>query len=92
MGTALSGPLAFLVAIACATVGVASASPAAQRRAARALAALGACGTFGMLGEPITYQVLSRSGWDGKKAAIILANVVLPASLAGLAWRTVTGS
>jgi hypothetical protein len=91
MGTALSGPLAFVAAIAvAATVAATSPNRDKRRRANGALAALGACGTFGMLGEPITYRVLRRPGRNKAKAAMVLANVVLPASMSGRAWRLAT--
>ena len=86
MGTALSGPLAFLVAIASAAAVTATSSNRETRvRANAALTLLGACGTVGMLGEPITYRVLRRPKRHRVEAGIVVGNVVLPASIA---WRS----
>lgn len=76
-GTALSPGLAMLFAQSILTVFSTRAGKVGAVGDA-GLTVLGAGATIGMLGEPITYRVLSPKGFDPPKAAVVSALIVVP--------------
>ncbi len=77
-GTALSPGLPMMAVQAVFTV-LSTRGGRAGKVGAAGLAVLGAGGTVGVLGEPITYRVLSPRTFDLAKAPIVLAAIVLSA-------------
>jgi hypothetical protein len=76
-GTALSPGLAMLLAQSILTVLSTRAGKVGTAGVA-GLTVLGAGVTAGMLGEPLTYRVLSPKGFDPPKAALVSALIVVP--------------
>jgi hypothetical protein len=85
-GTALSPGLPMMAAQAVSTVLSTRGGRAGQVGAA-GLAALGAGSTVGVLGEPITYGVLSPRTFDPAKAPIVSAAIVLSTLMTVLGAR-----
>jgi pimeloyl-ACP methyl ester carboxylesterase len=81
MGTALSAPVANLLAQAALTA-VAARRP--SRGAARALGALGALQVAGYLGERLVRRRLRPSGWDAVETPLVVAGIGLAAAMAAL--------
>jgi hypothetical protein len=86
LGTALSAPLVLLLALVWLNVLLAR-EPETGRRAAGLIALLGIGFGVGMLAEPITWQLFVSGSVDLLPGAIIVANLVLPASMVILALR-----
>ncbi|MDP9495593.1 MAG: hypothetical protein M3P87_10180 [Actinomycetota bacterium] len=86
LGTALSAPLGLLLALVWLNV-LLGREPKTGRRAAGVIALLGIGLLVGMLAEPITWHLFDAGAVDLLPAAIIVANLVLPAVLATLALR-----
>ena len=87
LGTALSAPLVLLLALVWLNT-LLGREPKTGRRAAGLIALLGIGFLVGMLAEPITWQLFGGSGsLDLLPAAIIVANLVLPAAMVILALR-----
>jgi hypothetical protein len=76
-GTALSPGLAMLLLQSILTVFSTRAGKVGTAGVA-GLTALGGGATVGMLGEPITYRVLSPKGFDPPKATLVTALIVVP--------------
>jgi hypothetical protein len=74
LGTALAGPAPMVVAFVVAGF----AARAGSRLAWWVVVALMAGALGGMLGEAITYRVLSPGGFDAVPAAFVVVNVALP--------------
>lgn len=91
LGTALSAPLILLVALIMLN-GLVWWGGKAGRKAAGWLAVLGSGFLVGMLAEPITWSVLSPSGFDLLLAGIVALNLVLPPAIVLLALRPQRGS
>jgi hypothetical protein len=85
-GTALSPGLIMMSMQAACTI-LSTRGDRAGMVGSAGLTLLGAGGTIGMLGETITYRVLSPSTFDPPKAAIVLANSVLAPLMTILGWR-----
>jgi len=77
-GTALSPGLPMMAARAVFTV-LSTRGGRARKVGAAGLAVLGVGATVGVLGEPITYRVLSPRTFDSTKASIVSAAIVLSA-------------
>lgn len=86
LGTALSAPLVLLLALVWFNV-LLGREPKTGRRAAGLIALLAIGFLVGMLAEPITWQLFDSGAVDLLPAAIIVANLVLPAIMATLALR-----
>ena len=86
LGTALSAPLVLLLTLVCLNV-LLRREPKTGRRAAGLIALLGMGFLVGMLAEPITWQLFGSGAVDLLPAAIIVANLVLPAAMATLAMQ-----
>jgi len=85
-GTALSPGLPMMAAQAVFTV-LSTRGGRTGKVGAAGLAALGAGSTVGVLGEPITYRVLSSRSFDPAKAPIVSAALVLSALMTVLGAR-----
>ena len=85
-GTALSPGLPMMAAQAVFTV-LGTRGGTVGKVGAVGTTALGAGATIGVLGEPITYRVLSPTTFDPPKAAIVSASVILSPLMAGLGAR-----
>jgi hypothetical protein len=85
-GTALSPGLPMMAAQAVFTV-LSTRRGRVGKVGAAGLAALGAGSTVGVLGEPITYGVLSPRTFDPAKAPIVSAAIVLSALMTVLGAR-----
>jgi hypothetical protein len=85
LGTALSAPLLFLVALVAAVVMLHVAGGDTRRASAGGIALLGSGFLIGMLAEPITWELLRFGPVLGPIAAIVVANIVLPVILVILA-------
>ncbi len=85
-GTALSPGLPMMAAQAVFTV-LSTRGGRAGKVGAAGLAALGAGSTVGVLGEPITYWVLSPRTFDPAKAPIVSVAIVLSALMTVLGAR-----
>jgi hypothetical protein len=81
LGTALAGPVPMVVAFVVAGF----AARAGSRLARWVVVALMAGALVGMLGEAITYRVLSPGGFDAVPAAFVVVNLTLPATALVLA-------
>ena len=81
LGTALAGPVPMIVALVVAGLAARSGS----RLASWVVVGLMAGALVGMLGEAITYRVLSPGGFDPVPAAFVVANLALPATALVLA-------
>ena len=84
LGTALSAPLALLLGLVAAIRLLISAADRG-RRAAGLIFLLGTGFFIGMLAEPITWELALSGTVTGLVAAVVMANLVLPALLAILA-------
>lgn len=87
-GTALSAPPWMLVALAWHMRGASR----GERRSVAVLAALGASFTTGMLIEPAGREALRWPSRRPGRTAIVIANLVIPATLALTALRQLTKS
>jgi hypothetical protein len=85
-GTALSPGLPMMVAQALFAV-LSTRGGRAGKAGAAGLTVLGAGGTVGVLAETITYRVLSPRTFDGAKAPIVSAAIVLSPLMAILGGR-----
>ena len=85
LGTALSAPLVLLLALVAANLRLRQ-GERAEQRAAGWIAILGAGFLAGMLAEPITWDVF-EPGVGPLKAAIVIANILLPLSMVILGVR-----
>ena len=85
-GTALSPGLIMMATQAICTI-LSTRSGRIGMAGSAGLTLLSAGGTIGMLGETITYRVLSPSTFDPPKAAIVLAHTVLAPLMTILGWR-----
>ena len=85
-GTALSPGLPMMAAQAGFTV-LSTRGGRAGKVGAAGLAALGAGSTVGVLGEPITYRVLSPGRFDLAKAPVVSAAIILSALMTVLGVR-----
>lgn len=85
-GTALSPPLILMVWQA---VSILLALQPGRRGTwgIRALMLNGVGFTAGMVGEPITYRVLNPRCFVPAKAAIVVGNIIFPASMVSFGWR-----
>lgn len=81
LGTALAGPVPMVVVLVLAG----RAARTGSRRAWWAVIVLMVGALAGMLGEEITYRVLSPGGFDPVPAAFVVANLALPATALVLA-------
>lgn len=87
LGTALSAPLVLLLALVVLNALI-QRGGAVRRRAAGDLALLGTGVLVGVLVEPITWRVLHPSGFDpALAAAVVSANLLLPAAIVALSLR-----
>ncbi len=77
MGTALSPGVKMLVAQMAATL-LAGRRGVIGKVGVLILTLLGGAATVGMLGEAVTYKSLNPKTFDGPRATIIVANIVLP--------------
>ena len=85
LGTALSAPLLFLVALVAAVVILHREGRDMRRASAGGIALLGSGFLIGMLAEPITWKLLRSGPVLSPTAAIVVANIVLPMILVILA-------
>jgi hypothetical protein len=85
-GTALS-PGLIMMAMQALCTRLSTRSGRAGMPGSAGLTLLGAGGTIGVLGETITYRVLSPKTFDHPKAAIVLAAIVLAPLMTILSWR-----
>src|ERR671921_639406 len=85
-GTALSPGLIMMAMQAICTI-LSTRSGRAGKAGSAGLTLLGAGGTIGVLGETITYRVLSPKTFDHPKAAIVLAAIILAPLMTILSWR-----
>jgi hypothetical protein len=85
-GTALSPGLIMMAMQAICTI-LSTRSGRAGKAGSAGLTLLGAGGTIGVLGETITYRVLSPKTFDRPKAAIVLVAIVLAPLMTILSWR-----
>lgn len=81
LGTALAGPVPMVVSLI--VVGLAARS--GSRLAGWVVVGLMVGALVGMLGEAITYRVLSPGGFDAVPAVFVLLNVLLPLAALALA-------
>jgi hypothetical protein len=86
LGTALAGPVPMVVAFVVAGL----AARAGSRLAWWVVVGLMAGALVGMLGEAITYRVLSPGGFDALPAAFVVVNLALPATALVLATGVAT--
>lgn len=82
-GTVLSPGLAILSAHSI-FMALSTRSGKAGKSGVAGLTLLGVAATVGMVGEPITYRVLSPKGFDPPKAALVAALTLLPSSMSVL--------
>jgi len=82
-GTALAGPVPMV--LACFLLG--RAVRAGSDRAVRGFGVLCAAALVGMLGEEITYRVLTPGGFQLVPAAFVVLNLVVPAIALGVVLR-----
>jgi hypothetical protein len=85
-GTALSPGLAMLFAQSVLTL-LSTRGGKAGTTGVAGLTVLGMGATIGMLGEPITYRVLSSDVFDAAKTALVSALIVLPSLMSALGMK-----
>ena len=86
LGTGLSAPLVLLLALIVVNFFVGR-GERSERHAAGLIALLGTGFLVGMLAEPITWEIFNSGSADRIQAAVIIANLVLPAAMVMLAIR-----
>lgn len=86
LGTALSAPLVLLLALVAANLLIGRGEKT-RRWAAGAIALLGIGFFFGMLAEPISWEVFDTGSFDLLPAAVVITNLLLPLAMVILAIR-----